>query len=302
MKSNIIYVEKTSDTLNYCLSKLPFHIKEELLKFIEQNSCYSINELRMHKNSFISLIVDLKNIKTNIFLDENDIQKIFNNLCDNSLYAHINTIKQGYISMDYGIRAGICGKASLENNEISGIYNISSINIRIPNNINNASLFLFDFLKKHNFNVSVLIYSSPGVGKTTILKDLIYKLINETDKRFAVIDTREELTSYIKIQNNADFFLGYPKGLGIQLATKSMTPQMIICDEIASKKESEEIVYSSNVGVKLIASTHANDFDELLSKATLENVFKNKIFDYALGVKRSEGNKKYNFTLSKLWK
>lgn len=300
MKCKINYLEKCNKSLDYCLSKLPLSIKEQVEKIIENTSFNSINEIRLHKNSYISLIVDLKNLKTNIFLDEDTLNVIFDNMCDNSLYAHFNTIKQGYISLGHGIRAGICGKASVENGEICGIYDISSINVRIPNHIPNASKFLFEFLKENNFNVSLLLYSSPGVGKTTILKDLIYKLITETDKRIAVIDTREELTSFIENQENADFFIGYPKGLAIQLATKSMTPQIIICDEISSQSEADEILFSSNVGVKLVATTHADDFEELLSKKTLENIFKNKIFDFALGVCRNEGERKYTFTLNKL--
>lgn len=300
MKSCIKYTERIDETLNFCLNKLPIDIKNEILKYLEENNNLKINEIRLHKNSNISLISNLKNIKTNIYVSAENIKEIFDFLCDNSLYAHINTLKNGYISLGNGIRAGICGKIALENKEISGIYDISSINIRIPHRINNASKSLFSLLKNNNFNISVIIYSMPGVGKTTILKDLIYKLATETNLRFSVIDSREELTPFMKKQENADFFIGYPKGLGIEIATKTMTPQIIICDEITSKNEVEEIMLSSNSGVKLIATTHANEIDELLSKPLLEGMFKNKVFDYALGVKRNEGERKYTLIFNKL--
>lgn len=300
MKCDIKYSKKINEAIDYCLSKLPYPIKSKILEFIKDNNNLNINEIRLHKNSNISLIADFKNVKTDIYLKEEEINEIFENLCENSLYAHINTLKNGYISVGRGIRAGVCGKATLENGEICGIYDVASINIRIPCHIFNASKYLFTLLENNNFDLSVLIYSPPGVGKTTILKDLIYKLINETNIRFSVIDSREELTSFIKSQENADFFVGYPKGLGIQIATKSMTPQIIICDEITSKTEADEILLSSNTGVNLIATTHAECFEELLSKPILENLIKNKVFDYALGAKRKEGERKYTFYLDEL--
>ncbi|MBQ4509553.1 MAG: hypothetical protein II984_02415 [Clostridia bacterium] len=300
MKCDIKYTEKTDDALAFCLDKLTLDIKNRILEFIESNPYKAINEIRLHKNSNIILIADFKNIKTDIYINENDINEIFEKLCNNSLYAHISTIKQGYISIGKGIRAGVCGKANFENGEICGIYDISSINIRIPKHIYNASEYLFKVLKENHFNISVLLYSSPGVGKTTILKDLIYKLINETDKRFSVIDTREEMTPFINCQKNGDFFVGYPKGLGIELATKSMTPEIIICDEISSKNEAYDVLLSANAGVKLIATTHANSINELLLKSSFKDIFDNRVFDYAIGVKRNEGESKYQFTLDKL--
>ena len=300
MKSEILLQKDIDKILMYCLDKLPCDIKHKIIEFLDTNPYKSINEIRIHKNSFITLIADFRNVRTDIYINEDKIKEIFEILCENSLYAHINTIKQGYISVGKGIRAGICGKASIENGEISGIYDISSINIRIPKHIYNASLFVYNLLKENNFNLSILIYSPPGVGKTTILKDLIFKLINETNIRFSVIDSREEMTQFLSSQENGDFFVGYPKGLGIELATKSMTPQIIICDEISSKNEANEVLLASNSGVKLVATTHASDFDELCSKMILKDIFNANVFDYALGVNRKNGESKYTFTLDKL--
>ena len=77
------------------------------------------------------LIADSKNVITDIFVSEDDIISTMELLCDGSIYAHIDTIKQGYISVGKGIRAGICGRASVENGQINGIRDISSININV---------------------------------------------------------------------------------------------------------------------------------------------------------------------------
>lgn len=300
MKYNICYKEKMDETLIYCLNKLPYHIKSRLLDFFNKYPYKTVNEIRLHKNSYIMLIADSKNVRTDIYLNENDINDTYELLCDMSLYAHIDTIKQGYIRVGNGIRAGICGKACLENGVICGISDISSINLRIPQHIENASKFLYNFLKESEFDKSVIIYSTPGVGKTTILRDLIHKLSKNTNIRYAVVDTKEEIAPCVKNTENGDFFVSYPKGMAIELATKSMTPQLIICDEISSKNEATEILYSANAGVKLIATTHANSYEELLSKEILRDLITNNVFDYALGVKRNYGEKKYEFYLNQL--
>lgn len=300
MKCDIAYKEKKDDALIYCLNKLPFRIKSRLLDYLNMYPYKAINEIRLHKNSYVMLIADSKNIKTDIFLNESDINESYEILCDMSFYAHINTIKQGYISIGNGIRAGICGKVCIENNEICGISDILSINLRIPQHIENASKFLYNLLNQNDFKKSVIIYSSPGVGKTTILRDLVYKLSNNTSIRYSVIDTKEEIKPCIKNTENGDFFISYPKGMAIEIATKSMTPQLIICDEITSKSEACEILYSANAGVNLIATTHADSYEELLSKKILKELFNNNVFDYALGVKRGYGEKRYEYTLNKL--
>ena len=301
MKYNIIYKEELDKTLSFVLSKLPITLKNEISVFLEHHRFKSINEIRIHRNSNIMLIADSLNILTDIYVNEDTIDSCIDSLCGGSVYAHFRTIKDGYISVGKGVRAGICGKACIENGEICGVSDITSINIRIPQHIQNASSYLYNFLKNNGFFSSVIIYSAPGVGKTTILRDLIYKLSYAYPPiRYAVIDSRDEITASIEEKINADIFISYPKGTAIELATKSMTPQLIVCDEISSIEEANDVLNSVNSGVKLIATAHANSFNELIEKNILSRLFENKVFDYALGVSREYGEKRYKFELTKL--
>ena len=142
----------------------------------------------------------------------------------------------------------------------------------------------------------------PGIGKTTILRELIYKLATyKTPIRNVVIDSREEITPFMEgMPSSSDIFISYPKGLAIELATKSMTPEIIICDEISSKDEADAILRAVNSGVKLIATAHASCFSELMSKEILKDLFRNKVFDYAIGIKRKIGSKRYEFSLNSI--
>ncbi|MGM9645988.1 MAG: hypothetical protein ACI3XS_04815 [Eubacteriales bacterium] len=303
MKYDISVKKQYEEEYGFILSKLPKKIGDGILSFLDENSFKHMNEIRIHKNSEVCLMADFKNVKTNITADEKDMEEILNSLCEGSVYAHFDTIKDGYISIGRGIRAGICGRAVCKNGEITGVCEINSVNIRIPRMIYNASEKIFEILKKEDFAVSLLIYSAPGVGKTTILRDLIYQLGKENiQKRISVIDTREEITTCMKTPANTDVFISYPKGIGIELATKSMTPEIIICDEISSKNEANAILKAVHGGVRLIATAHAKDFFELKSKDILIPLISSGVFDYAIGVSRKYGTDKYEYEINELRK
>ena len=228
------------------------------------------------------------------------MEVIFLRLCQGSVYAHIETIKNGYISIGKGIRAGICGKAMVENGQFLGVNDISSISIRLPRFVNFAGEYTYKLLCESDFSKSVLIYSAPGVGKTTILRDLVYRLSKSKPfVRHAIIDSKEEITPFLSDDLTGNVYLSYPKGLAIELATKCMTPELIICDEISSLEESIAVSQSINCGISLVATTHASSFEELKSKEILTPLFNCKAFDLAVGVTRNNCNK-FEYTLDKL--
>lgn len=299
MKFSINTSHKADSTLSYLFDKLPIFLKNELLSYIKKSDNCVINEIRIKKNSNIYLIVNGKNTKTDIYIDSSDIENIFEFICQGSLYAHVGTIKEGYIPLGCGIRAGICGTAVLEDYQIVGIRDISSINIRIPQKIKNASSYVYSILENSDFSSSILIYSAPGVGKTSILRDLVLKLsLSRENLRFSVIDTRDEIITENIFNSNCDIFKSYPKGQAIELATKSMTPQIIICDEISNENEANSILKAVNSGVTLVATAHASSFEEITNKNILIPLFNNKVFKYLIGVSRKTEEKKYSYTLN----
>ena len=308
MKFNISYKGKLQEELSYLFSFFPSELTKKINEVLFKNQYKRINEIRIKKNSLLHLIADSKSVVTDIYISEETVEEIFLSLCRGSIYAHADTIKEGYISLGRGIRAGICGTAVTENNVLVGVRDVSSINIRIPQIIPWASNYVYSLLEKSNFSASILIFSPPGAGKTTILRDLVNKLGAKSNKRYAVIDTRDEILISETKNSHCDAYISYPKGYAIELATKSMTPEIILCDEISNENEANAILKASNSGVVLIATTHASSYDELISKKILKSIFDAKIFKYFVGVNRKNGEKKYNFTLNEekyealLWK
>ena len=286
-------------SLVYIIDKLPSELAQKLIAYLNAHGIYTVNEIRIRVSSFIFLTINRKNIKTDIFTSREQMEQIVLKLCNGSVYAHLSSIKEGYIALGKGLRAGIVGKAVINDGSIDAIYDISSINIRLPQKISFAGEFVFNLIKKYDFKSSFLLYSPPGVGKTTILRDLIRRISSFTAIRHAVIDTREEITPFFDGIINSDIFLSYPKGKAIEIATKSMSPQIIICDEITSVAEAAEIKSSINSGVAIIATTHAKCYEELMHKEAIKPLLESLMFDFAVGIERTENNK-FKYTLDRI--
>ena len=289
-----IHINSSLDaSLDFILSKLPLKVKSAMRDYLESKKICVLNEIRIYASSFVVFVANRTTIETDIFVSKDAIEDIVVCLCGGSVYAHLNTIKDGYISIGKGIRAGICGRAVLDNsNTVTGISEVKSINIRLPQRIAHAGDFVHKLLSEHSFNASLILYSVPGVGKTTILRDLVCLLSKDKPPiRHAIIDAREEISPFLNISTCSDIYLSYPKGLAIELATKSMAPQLIICDEITSMQEAKAILESVNSGVSFVATTHAKNFNELMSKEIIKPLIHGNVFDYAVGIKRNQNNK-----------
>lgn len=203
---------------------------------------------------------------------QRNIYDTFKSLCSYSVYSRQNEIKSGYITVKGGHRVGLCGTAVVKDGEVTAINDISSLNIRIARQIFGASEELFE--KAYSEGGGILIAGLPSSGKTTVLRDMAYRLSLGIDchvMRTAVIDERGELSgTYGGTAENdlglCDVLNGYPKGEGIIQAIRSLSPQVIICDEVGTESDAAAISAGANAGADIIATIHAGSYDELLRR------------------------------------
>ncbi|MBQ3136061.1 MAG: Flp pilus assembly complex ATPase component TadA [Clostridia bacterium] len=204
------------------------------------------------------------------------ISEAFNRLCCYSVYSHIESIVNGFITFQGGHRAGVVGTAVIDSDgKITSVRDISSVNIRIARQINGAADAIFEKIGYEN--TSLIIAGPPSSGKTTVLRDYIRQLSDKMNK-ICLIDERQEIACMngMFCQNdvgvNTDVLNNYPKAKGIMIAIKTMSPDIIAVDEIGEKSEIDGIIKGLNSGVGFVASVHAADYNDLLKRPQIKAV------------------------------
>ena len=279
---------KVDEPLIYALAALPYRLSDEIRK---SGNLGEIEEIRLRRGRRASLVVLGKNQMLSTVLDSSELSTTLTGMCQGSLYAFSETINQGYISLPHGIRVGICGRAACEGGKIIGVHEISSLSIRIPSKIINAGDEICALIDSFERTCGVLIYAPPGVGKTTLLRSIAKKLSSgDHPRRTVVIDTRGELSfSNEGKELCLDVLSGYPRRDGVEIATRCLNAEVIICDEVGDYEEAMAIVASHNCGVPLIASAHASSVQGLLSRSGIRLLHEAGIFGAYVGIERSAG-------------
>ncbi len=191
--------------------------------------------------------------------DRQTIENVVHTICDYSVYSRQNEISEGFVTLRGGHRAGICGTAVLSSGTVSNIRDISSVNLRIAREVRGcADGFL---LRNPDLRGGVLICGAPNSGKTTFIRDLARQL--SYSYKISLLDARGELAACVggEPQNDVglcDVYCGYPKSVAMLQAVRSMSPDIIICDEIGSAKELEALEECRRCGVSVVATAHAD--------------------------------------------
>ena len=199
-----------------------------------------------------------------------DIIYIINKVTENSIYAFNDKIKQGYLTTENGLRIGLAGECVFNDGKIQTIKKFTSLNIRIPHFIDGCSNAVFEKICNGQV-LNTLIVSPPGFGKTTILKDLSLKLNKCNLGSILIIDERGE---FFEVQGeNIDKILYSDKLYALDYGVRSLSPNIVITDELSSKDDWTCINHAINSGVKIIASCHGYSIESLLNKEFFNNIF-----------------------------
>lgn len=198
-----------------------------------------------------------------------DIEEVIYNVTDKSIYAFNSNIVNGFLTTKDGIRIGVAGECVFSNEKVMTIKNISSLNIRIPHLVPNCSEKIFDILIREKKILNTLIISPPGYGKTTLLKDLVLKLNESNYEDILVIDERGEFSSVCG--RHVDTIKFCNKLYAFNIALRSMSPKIVITDELCSCDDWRYVKNAINSGVKIIASAHACTLNEITNKSEYIN-------------------------------
>jgi len=256
------------------LAVLPVWLREYVDKHREE----SIEEIRLRLGLFPELDFGTKRLKVPRSVTGDDLSFCINIASRYSPWS-ASSVSKGFLAVRGGHRIGICGNAIIKNGVISGIGHISSLCIRVARDITGIAKEL------GALTGSVLVIGSPGCGKTTLLRDLIRQRACQREENICVVDEREELfpkngdTFSFKMTQGVDVLSGCSKAEGIESVLRSMGPDVIAVDEITAAADCEAMLRSCWCGVKLLASAHAANKEELMQRSVYRPVINSGIFD-----------------------
>lgn len=203
-----------------------------------------------------------------------------------SIYASNEQICKGYLMTEGGVRIGLAGTIVKEGDKIKTMKDFSSLNIRIPHNINGASLNAFPHMVDDLGIKNTLIISPPGSGKTTFIRDFVDQL---SERNFclnvSIIDERGEIVGKQKngdalVKSNFFDTLSFcDKPTAITWSIRVLTPNLIVTDELASKEDVDATINAINCGAKVLSTIHADNLESLKNKNDFKNLFEGKYFE-----------------------
>lgn len=287
--------EQKEGNFNRICSYLPAHISD-ILKNIPKEKISNLCEVRIRAQKPVALVFTtgichitssgrLTEIASNSLLtvSSQEVAEIFNSMCRYSVHSLTDCISQGFVTLEGGCRAGVCGRAVTEKGRITALRNVSGINIRLRGEYPDIAKPVID---RTGTNSNILICGPPACGKTTFLLDLCRILSDEYSLKVCLVDERGE-SEGSRTGINTDVLLGYPKAAGTEIAVRTLSPDVIAFDEIGSDNEAEAIRQGINCGVRFITTIHCGDKHELVLRPQFKTLFDAGGVDYCVFLKKA---------------
>lgn len=201
------------------------------------------------------------------------LEEIFDTLCGGSVHSHQNEIAAGYISLSGGCRVGIGGRFLEHPEQGVVLQQLRSLNLRIARQ---KLVFLPDELQSllNGSFTGMLLVGEPDSGKTTLLRSIAQYLVRQK-RQTAVIDERGELFPAqisLTTQNTVmcDIISGIAKEKAVQMALRTLSPQVILLDELGGISEVSALEQGLFSGVDFVATLHASSLEEAFRRPQVQ--------------------------------
>lgn len=279
---------------------LPKTIKDHLQQASSYFPLNDIEEIRFRIGRPIEITANRKTVFLPYSLSREEAEQIMEKLSNHSFYTLDEELRRGYITINGGHRVGLAGRVILDSGKVKGIREVSSFNIRIAREkIGVAEKYihyLFDSAWHHT-----MIIGPPQSGKTTFLRDLAriistgVKQHNIPPYKVGIVDERSEIAGSVNgvpqltFGPRIDVLDACPKAEGMMMMIRSMSPDVLVVDEIGRKEDTEAILEAVHAGVRLMMTTHGESLEEIKQRPSLQPIVRQEIFTRFIELSRRNG-------------
>lgn len=218
-----------------------------------------------------------------------------------SLYAMEDEVRQGFITLPGGHRVGLCGQAVLEGRQLRTLKHITCFNVRLARAVPGAADAVLPRLVRQGRVMHTLIASPPACGKTTMLRDLTRQAsygvprLGLPGARVAVADERSEIAAswrgvpQLDLGPRTDVLDGCPKAEAVMLLLRSMSPQVVVTDEVGCEADAIALEEALYCGATLLATAHGASIHELRRRPALARLLRKGAFERVVILSRRHG-------------
>lgn len=277
---------------------LPGTIGNSIKQFLMEDK---IQEIRIKVGKPIILNLAFEEKVLDYIPTREDLRYLITKISNYSLYAFEEEIKQGYITLKGGHRVGLAGECVMSKGEVRTIKNISSLNIRICKEVIGASNKVMRLITENDRVYNTLIVSPPKCGKTTILRDIAKNLSNGMyqislkGKKVTIVDERSEIAAcyngipQMNVGIRTDILDNCLKKSGMIMAIRSLSPEVLICDEIGTEGDLEALNMAFNSGVNIIVTVHGYDINDIYNREVFKELIDNCVLERIIVLSNRRG-------------
>ena len=270
------------ETIGFLTGCMPRPVARALMQQQEG----SVREIRVRAGGKVRILTAGGEITCACTPTQPQVEQMAEALCEHALYARAEEQRQGFVTLRGGHRMGLCGRVVAQGQSVRALRDISSLCLRVAGQWRGAADALMPHLWDEQGRVrSLLIVGLPGMGKTTMLRDLCRLL--GASHRLTLVDERSEIAAVhhgvpqYDVGLHTDVLDGFPRAEGLLTALRVMTPEVLVCDEIGTEADAQAILRIHGCGVPVIASAHGTSWEDLERRPVLRQLLEQGVFRYA---------------------
>ena len=235
-------------------------------------------------------------------LTEEALRRVLETAGRGSVHTVLDQLRSGYVTAAGGVRVGICGEGATREGELLSFRRITSLALRVPHALPGVVRPLLPQLAEGGELSNTLILSPPGLGKTTLLRDLIRCVsLGEgvRPRRVGVADERGEIAALfdgvpqLDVGPRTDVMEGCPKAWGLMTLLRGMNPQVLAVDEITAPEDVAALVSAAGCGVTLLATAHGAGREDLSRRKLYRGLLEEGVFRRLVRIRREAGRRIY---------